>query len=145
MESPSLDDAVLTSEQLQANTLSEALQILALIRDGKTVEQAAAALGLSRSTAFRRLSLIEDDSERGVVKLLSAKALDFAEDWIKASTKAADKGDHRPAMHALQSIKVIEPIGDSAARTSVAIIIGTPDQPLRIASPQVIDTAALSE
>lgn len=130
-----------TQQPLDSNNLTEALQVLTLMRDGSTLQQAATALGISKSTAFRRLQLIEDDTERGVVKLLSAKALDFAEDWTIASKKAAEKGDHRPAMQALQTIKAVEPIADSSRGGSqVNILIGTPDSPIRIQSPQVIET-----
>jgi len=128
-----------TAQPLDSNNLTEALQVLTLMRDGSTLAQAAATLGISKSTAFRRLQLIEDDTERGVVKLLSAKALDFADNWVTAAHVAAEKGDHRPAMQALQTIKAVEPIADSSrGGNQVNILIGTPDQPIRIESPQVL-------
>lgn len=129
----------LTPDSHDHKELSDAVTLRDLIRDGKTVAEAGQALGLSRSTAFRRLRLIEEDIDRSVINLLTAKGLDFVEDWGKASNVAAGKGDHRPAMHALQTIKAVEPIGDSANQgTRIAIIIGTPEQPIRVQSPQVI-------
>ena len=120
--------------------LSQALQVLTLIRDGLTVEQAGRQLGISRSTAFARLRLIEEDTETGVVRLLNAKGLDFAEDWMRASQVAALKGDHRPAKDALLHAKAIEPVNDgSQGRTNIAIVIGTPEQPINISPPQVLD------
>ena len=140
-----LDSATPTLPQASAsNELTQALQVLTLVRDGNTVAEAGAMLGISRSTAFARLRLIEDDTERGVVKLLSAKALDFAEDWSKASEKAAEKGDHRPAKDALLAIKAIEPVGENTG-TNIAILIGTPEQPIRIPSPALTLTADHSE
>lgn len=110
-----------------------------------TVAEAGAKLGITRRTAFRRLSLVEVDGS-GVVKLLQAKGLDFAEDWIKASAKAAEKGDHRAAKDALIHAKLIEPVGDSVnGSTRIAIIIGTPDQPLQVQPPQVIEATVVSE
>ena len=123
-----------------SNYLTQALQLLELIRDGKTVAEAGQVLGISRGTAFRRLSLVEEDTDRGVVKLLSARGLDFAEDWAKASRLAAEKGDHRPAKDALLHARAIEPVADQGnTGTRIAIIIGTPEQPIRVSSPQVLE------
>ncbi len=122
---------------LASNELSEAVTLLSLIQDEQlTVREAAARLKMSVRTVFRRLELVENDTERGVVKLLSAKALDFAEDWSKASMIAAGKGDHRPAKDALLAVKAIEPVGDQAS-TNIAILIGTPEQPIRISPPTI--------
>lgn len=129
-----------------SNDLSQALQLLELIQDGLTVAEAGARLGISRGTAFRRLRLVEVDDDTGVVKLLRANALGFAEDWKTASEKAAAKGDHRPAKDALLHAKLIEPVEDSGNHsTRIAIVIGTPDQPIRVTPPQVIDTSVVSE
>ncbi|MFN0314736.1 MAG: hypothetical protein ACKVQA_06850 [Burkholderiales bacterium] len=122
-----------------SNYLTQALQLIELIRDGKTVTEAGQLIGISRGTAFRRLQLVEDDTERGVVKLLNAKALDLTENWIDAARIAAEKGDHRPAKDALLHARAIEPIADSGAGgTRIAIVIGTPEQPIRIGPPQPI-------
>lgn len=121
-----------------SNNLTQALQIIGLLRDGMTVAEAGRALGISRGTAFNRLRLVEEDAETGVVKLLNTKALDFAEDWVKASAKAAEKGDHRAARDALLHIRAIEPVHDASQGTNIAIVIGTPDQPIRIGAPQQV-------
>jgi hypothetical protein len=120
-----------------SNKLSQAITLRDLIRDGYTVADAGRELGISRSTAFQRLKLIQEDVDRGIANLLVAKGLDFAEDWIKASQEAAKKGDHRPAKDALIHAKVIEPIGDSGARAGVTIVIGTPEQPIRVQTPTI--------
>ena len=127
-----------------SNDLSDAVTLRDLIRDGLTVAEAGRQLGISRSTAFRRLQLITEDIDRGVINLLTAKSLDFAEDWMRASLKASEKGDHRPAKDALLAVKAIEPVGDQPG-TRIAILIGTPEQPIRIESPQVLDTIKVSE
>ncbi len=137
--------ALTTNTPLHSTELSDALHVLTRIRDGKTLLEAATELGISRSTAFRRLRLVEDDTERGVVKLLSAKAIDFAEDWTTASKHAAEKGDHRPAKDALLAIKAIEPVGDSQGGRGITIIIGTPEQPIQLNTPQVIDTVVVDD
>jgi DNA-binding XRE family transcriptional regulator len=124
-----------------SNDLCQALDLLTRIRDGQTVSEAAQALGVSRSTAFRRLSLIEEDAETGVVKLLMAKGLELTEDWLLASKVAALKGDHRPAKDALLHAKAIDPVNDgSQGRMQVAIMIGTPEQPIRLNPPQVLES-----
>lgn len=125
--------------------LTQALQLLELIQDGKTVAEAGQALGISRGTAFRRLRLVEVDDDTGVVKLLRANALGFAEDWQKASAIAAGKGDHRPAKDALLHAKLIEPVEESGGRTNIAIVIGTPEQPIRLQPPQVVDSQVVGE
>lgn len=135
------EPAVVTeSVTLPSNDLSQAIAILIAIQDGKTLQEAAAALGLSPSTAYRRLRLIEEDQDTGVVKLLQANGLKLVGDWMKASEKAAEKGDHRPAKDALLHAKAIEPVNDgSQGRTNIAIVIGTPEHPINISPPQVLD------
>jgi predicted DNA-binding protein (UPF0251 family) len=130
--------SVVSEPHSPSNDLREAVTLRDLLRDGYTVQEAGRELGISRSTAFRRLALIQEDVDRGIANLLVAKGLDFAEDWIKASQEAAKKGDHRPAKDALIHAKVIEPVGDSGARTGVTIVIGTPEQPIRVQTP-IID------
>lgn len=43
-------------------------------------------------------------------RLLKVNAPKFAAHWLRASERAAEDGDHRPALAALQSIKVVEPV-----------------------------------
>jgi len=59
---------------------------------------------------------------------------------------AASKGDHRPAKDWLLHARSIEPVveqGNQGAR--IAIIIGTPEHPIRVHPPQpvVVDTIDL--
>jgi hypothetical protein len=118
--------------------LSQAVEVLSLLENGFTVAEAAERLGLSRRTAFRRLDLVEVDNA-GVVKLLNAKRLDLTEDMIRASKVAADKGDHRAALAALLHARALDPVNDgSQGRMQVAIMIGTPEQPIRLSPPQQV-------
>jgi hypothetical protein len=122
----------------------QVLQLLSLLEDGDSVRAAALKLGMNRRTAFRLAAKFDIDIE-SARKLMQAKALDRIEDWEDASTKAASKGDHRPAKDWLLHAKVIDPVEDSStARTQVAILIGTPDAPIRVDAPQVIDMQAVS-
>ena len=142
LQTPENTAEVTQTVTLPSNDLSEAIAILIAIQDGQTLQQAATALGLSPSTAYRRLKLIEEDQDTGVVKLLQANGLKLVDDWMRASSKAADKGDHRPAKDALLHAKAIEPVNDgSQGRTNIAIMIGTPEQPITIQPPhQVIES-----
>jgi hypothetical protein len=137
---PNLNDSQIAPK----DDLSQALQLLNHIRDGGTLKSAAEALGVSVSTAYRRLQLIEVD-ESGVVKLLRLNELKLLDDWMKASEKAAEKGDHRPAKDALLHAKAIEPVNDNQGGTRIAIVIGTPDQPIRVSPPQVIQGESESQ
>jgi hypothetical protein len=46
-------------------------------------------------------------------KLLELFSPQFAEHWLRASQVAAEDGDHKPAMAALQSVKAVEPIAQA--------------------------------
>jgi hypothetical protein len=106
------------------------------LEDGLTLKQAAHAANMSRQTAWRLMRRYEGSLE-SASKYLATKALAVAEDWVVASEKAAEKGDHRPAKDLLQTIKAVEPIGDSGARAGVTIVIGTPEQPIRVQTPTI--------
>lgn len=110
----------------QVSLLFEALEA------GSTVVDAAKAAGIGRYTAHRVLGRYRENLA-GVTKLLALKAYDAAEDWIKASAIAADKGDHKPAKELLQTIGAVQVIGDSSS-TGVTINIGTPDAPIAISA-----------
>jgi hypothetical protein len=43
-------------------------------------------------------------------RLMEVCAPKFAEHWLRASQVAAEEGDHKPAMAALQSIDVVKPV-----------------------------------
>jgi len=116
---------------------------MALIDDlenGATLRDAARKIGVSHTTAWRWLRQYEG-SQESVAKYLAIRALDRVEDWEKASAAAATKGDHRPAKDWLLHAKAIEPVADgNQGRTNIAIIIGTPEQPINISPPQVLDS-----
>jgi hypothetical protein len=46
-------------------------------------------------------------------KLLELFSPQFAEHWLRASQVAAEDGDHKPAMAALQSIEVVKPVAQT--------------------------------
>jgi hypothetical protein len=46
-------------------------------------------------------------------KLLEMFSPQFAEHWLRASEVAAEDGDHKPAMAALQSIEVVKPVAQT--------------------------------
>jgi hypothetical protein len=46
-------------------------------------------------------------------KLMEMCAPEFAQHWLRASQVAAEDGDHKPAMAALQSIEVVKPIAQT--------------------------------
>jgi transposase len=46
-------------------------------------------------------------------KLLELFSPQFAEHWLRASEVAAEDGDHKPAMAALQSIEVVKPVAQT--------------------------------
>lgn len=138
-------DHALSSQRSQFTpvTPEQCTQVFDALEDGKTLREAATSAGMSHTTAWRLLRKYEGSLE-SASKYLATKALAFTEDWVEASANASAKGDHRPAMQALQSIKAIEPIASDQGRAaSVAIIIGTPGQPIAVQSPQVLDTTAL--
>ena len=136
LEQPQLTKSVTSTR----DELSEAIAIKAHLADGLTLQEAAVSLGLSLSTAYRRLRLVEVDDERAVAKLLQMYSLRFTHNWLTASEKAAEKGDHRPAKDALLHARAIEPVvdGNNQGGARIAIIIGTPEQPIRVAAPQPV-------
>lgn len=135
---PATSPKVTESVTPPSNDLTQAIAIKASLADGLTLAEAAASLGLSLSTAYRRLRLVEVDNDRAIAKLLQFHALRFSQDWLRASEEAAKKGDHRPAKDALIHAKAIDPVvTDGHQGTRIAIIIGTPEQPIRIGPPVV--------
>jgi hypothetical protein len=46
-------------------------------------------------------------------RLMEVCAPKFAEHWLRASEVAAEDGDHKPAMAALQSIDVVKPVAQT--------------------------------
>jgi hypothetical protein len=86
-------------------TLPQAVSAVELAAAGRTPRQIARLLKARPDAVKEALS----QSRR----LLEVCAPKFAEHWLRASQVAAEDGDHKPAMAALQSIKVVEPIAQA--------------------------------
>jgi hypothetical protein len=91
-------------------------------------------------------------------RLMEVCAPKFAEHWLRASQVAAEDGDHKPAMAALQSIDVVKPVaqtyetGGAGAKAVAGVQVtfvgfslpGLP-QPQPAAEPVTVDVTARSE
>ena len=125
-------------------TPEQCLQVFEALEDGATLREAASAAGMSHVSAWRIVKKYEGHSE-SAKKYLMTKALQASEAWVRSTDVAADKGNHLPAKDLLLHIGAIEPLQDaSAAKVNIAILIGTPEQPIRVMSPQTIDSKAVS-
>lgn len=125
-------------------TEAQALEFFELIESSMSVTEASEKLGFSRRTGYRLVQKYEAKLDLAS-KLLSTKALAAVEDWATASKKAADKGDHRAAKDLLLHTKAIEPVEDSSRQgMNIAIVIGTPEQPIRMNPPQVVDATIVT-
>ena len=99
-------------------------------RDRGTVASVLAA----EDTQHMRTAL-EDAARSGARAILTRHAEQAAQDWVSASAVARQRGDHRPARDLLLHSGAIEPIKDGRQRggPQIAIVIGTPEVPIRIA------------
>jgi hypothetical protein len=132
-------------KQTHAVTASQAQTIFEMVEDGASLRLAAEKAGVSRQTAWRLMRSYEANTE-AAVKYMALKALERVEDWDTAARKAADKGDHRPAKDWLLHVKAIEPVEDTGRQgLNVAIMIGTPDAPIRLQPPDVVVSPSESE
>ena len=133
------DDGVIApSPPRSALSLAERITVAQLLAQNHSVAEIAQAL--SRSPATIRAHAAE------ALAFLQGAALDFASDWVKASEIAAQRGDHRPAMQALEATKVIERPQATAPVVSVQIgfaLPGVPAQPQAL--PPVIDLPKLDQ
>jgi hypothetical protein len=67
--------------------------------------------GRHRDTISTILKSDEAARARDMAKsILAAASTDFARDWVRASKVAADKGNHAPALDALERLKAVEPV-----------------------------------
>lgn len=82
--------------------IAQAIAATELSRQGFTDRQIARALR-ARPEAVR-------EAVKQARMLLEYFAPEVAIDWLNASRNAAARGDHRPAMHLLQSIGVVKPV-----------------------------------
>jgi hypothetical protein len=130
-----------------------------------TIQQAVSAIELaSKGLSPRKIARLLKARPNAVKEALSQSrrlmevcAPKFAEHWLRASEVAAEDGDHKPAMAALQSIEVVKPVaqtydtgpgGKAVAAVKVEIhnfgFAGLPD-PQPAAEPVTLDVSARSE
>jgi hypothetical protein len=130
-------------------TLPKAVSAMELAASGRTPRQIARLLKVKPEAVKEALS----QSRR----LMEVCAPQFAEHWLRASQVAAEDGDHKPAMAALQSIKVVEPVAQTydtanGAKAVAGVQVqfvgfslpGLP-QPQPTAEPVTVDVTARSE
>jgi hypothetical protein len=86
-------------------TIPQAVSAVELAAAGRTPRQIARLLKARPDAVKEALS----QSRR----LLEVCSPQFAEHWLRASQVAAEDGDHKPAMAALQSIEVVKPIAQT--------------------------------
>lgn len=144
MDALQAQDAPLSVPTKDQQSVLDATHAISRLENGATLREVAAEIGVAHTTVWRWLRTYEAQQE-SVTKYLALRALQRVEDWETASEKAASKGDHRPAKDWLLHAKAIEPVNEGSQGTSIAIIIGTPEQPLRVQPPQVIDMTQVSE
>ena len=119
-------------------TDAQALELRKLTDDGMTVAEAGQRLGIGRRRAYRILSRFDSEADL-VAKSMRISELERMEEWAAACQVAASKGDHRPAKDWLLHARSIEPVADQANQGArIAIIIGTPEHPIRVHPPQAV-------
>lgn len=99
--------------------LSEAISAVELASKGLSPRQIARLLKARPNAVKEALA----QSRR----LLEVCSPQFAQHWLRASQVAAEDGDHKPAMAALQSIEVVKPIAqtyDTGAAGKTAAFAG---------------------
>jgi lambda repressor-like predicted transcriptional regulator len=97
----------------KAPTLPQHITIAQLHKRGFSYAQIAKTVGITPDQVR--------DSLTAARQLLEAFAGRFAADYIRASAKAAEKGDHRPARDMLDRLHVTEPVGHTDTGTNVGI------------------------
>ena len=136
---PEVTKSVTTDTVSKGVTAEQAQTIFRAVEDGASLREAGALAGVSHTTAWRLMRSYEANVE-AAAKYMAAKARQRVEDWDHASAKAASRGDHRPAKDWLLHVHAIDPVAQESA-VQVAILIGTPEQPIRLLSPQVTEPA----
>jgi hypothetical protein len=119
----------------QADIDVRASAMLADVEQGMSIVQAATKHGLSRMQGYRLARAWDSTDYEGTVRnLLKMKGLGAVEDWARASASASLKGRHEAARDLLVHAGIIEPVtGQSGTgQTNIAIVIGTPDQPVSL-------------
>lgn len=137
------------AEQDEASAVQQSRQnerelaILDALSQGVPYREISATHRISLG-ALTRIAQRHAELESGAVaKLMSFKALDAVSLWEAAMIKASEQGKHTPMKDWLTHAKVLDPVngtGESGPR--VAVIIGTPGQPIDLPSVQVVDITA---
>jgi transposase-like protein len=126
-----------------------AIQRLALV-DGCSIAEIARRTDRDRGTVSAVIKAddtralqahLASEARDSVLQLLRANSTAVARQWLHAVTNAAEKGDHRPARDLLLHAGAIDPIQDdhTASDTRIAILIGTPEHPIRVAPPRIVN------
>lgn len=113
----------------------KAAELIAKVEQGMSIRQAATETGLSRMTALRMVRAWDSVDYEGTVRnLLKLKGIGAVEDWATASRQASVKGKHEAARDLLTHAGIIEPVSgqNGTGSTNIAIVIGTPDQPVSL-------------
>jgi transposase-like protein len=119
------------------------IQCFALV-DGLSVSQIARETGRDRGTIANVLraedshdfrSQLETEARDAAVQILRGNSEKAARAWGSAIGVAADKGDHRPARDLLVAVGAIQEQNDAPR---IAIIIGTPEHPIRVDPPHQV-------
>ena len=134
---PQDDPSSEVHSRLPAKLIAKAVRLRA---EGATYQQIADILKRPMRTVADWLTKFEDTTELAR-KRLQASSLDAAEQWQKAIIEGAKRGRHEPARDLLVAAGVIDQ--QQTAGDRVVIHIGTPEQPIRIERPQVIDSAVV--
>ena len=141
-------DQLLTPAQRMAQTAADpGLEVRlsaawADVEHGMTMRQAATKHGLGEWQVRRLIRTWDSTDYEGTVRnLLKAQGLSAIQAWAQAMHQAAEKGRHEPARDLLTHAGMIEPVTgqEGTGKTNIAIVIGTPDQPVSLQSLQVIE------
>ena len=112
------------------------------LSQGKTYAEIQSSFGCSSATIAAISKRMADYDEGVVAKLMTAKTLRALDAWEQAMETGAKNGKHAPAKDWLIHSKVLSPVTQGGeSRIGVAVIIGTPGQPIDLPSVQVIDTS----
>lgn len=110
------------SKQGRHMSPKELATVATLTEEGVSIRGIAALLNRSESTIAANLKASQ--------QLMQAFAPDFAQHWKAASAVASTRGDHRPAMDALERLKVVErPKADVVPAVQIAVGISLPGLP----------------
>jgi hypothetical protein len=114
----------------QALTTEEKLLAVTLRAQGLTHQQIGDSLGRARETICKGLreatdaQLLLADNARAKA-LLEAAELIFAESWVEAAIKGAERGRHEPARDALAALGVVA-LRQQVGASGIQVLVGVP-------------------